>query len=118
MEEWKDVKYMIFDAPLVPGPFSDRLKVCKQVLDKNSNSTVQMISQTTCKNAEHLETLMDNITDEKVKGEGVMIKDPASVYERKRSYALLKVKRFDDAEAEVIGHVKGTGRLHASCGAI
>lgn len=29
MEHWKDVKYMIFDAPLVPGTFADRLKVCK-----------------------------------------------------------------------------------------
>jgi DNA ligase-1 len=38
------------------------------------------------------------------KGEGVMIKDPKSKYERKRSYVLLKVKRFEDAEATVIGH--------------
>lgn len=33
-----------------------------------------------------------------------MIKDPKSQYERRRSYSLLKVKRFDDAEATVIGH--------------
>lgn len=47
-----------------------------------------------------------------------MIKDPDSLYEHKRSNALLKVKRFDDAEATVIGHVKGTGRLWNACGAI
>jgi ATP-dependent DNA ligase len=33
-----------------------------------------------------------------------MIKDPNSEYEGTRSYSLLKVKRFEDAEAEVIGH--------------
>ena len=31
---------------------------------------------------------------------------------------LLKVKRFEDAEAKVIGHLKGTGRCHNMCGAI
>ena len=47
-----------------------------------------------------------------------MLKDPKSLYENKRSYSLLKVKRFEDAEATVIGHVKGTGRLWNACGAI
>jgi len=39
-----------------------------------------------------------------LKGEGVMLKDPKSDYERKRSFKLLKVKRFEDAEATVYGH--------------
>ena len=52
------------------------------------------------------------------KGEGVMIKDPKSAYEGSRSYSLLKVKRFEDAEAKVIGHNKGTGRCLDMCGAI
>jgi len=61
-----------------------------------------MIKQEKCKNKEHLEVLMDEITGGK--GEGVMIKDPNSLYERKRSNKLLKVKRFEDTEATVIGH--------------
>jgi DNA ligase-1 len=40
----------------------------------------------------------------KLKGEGLMLKDPESFYEKKRSKKLLKVKKFDDAEAIVIGH--------------
>lgn len=52
------------------------------------------------------------------KGEGVMIKDPNSKYERKRSHVLLKVKRFEDAEATVVGHQKGTGRITGLLGAI
>lgn len=52
------------------------------------------------------------------KGEGMMIKDPNSQYERKRSGALLKVKKFDDAEATIIGIEKGTGRLKHVMGAI
>lgn len=45
---------------------------------------------------------MDEITGGK--GEGVMIKDPKSQYERRRSYNLLKVKRFEDAEATVVAY--------------
>ena len=38
------------------------------------------------------------------KGEGDMLKDPKSDYQRKRSWSLLKVKRFEDAEATVYDH--------------
>jgi ATP-dependent DNA ligase len=34
----------------------------------------------------------------------MMIKDPESKYEGRRSDKLLKVKKFDDAEATVVGH--------------
>lgn len=47
-----------------------------------------------------------------------MIRDPSSLYEGKRSDTLLKVKKFDDAEATVLGHLKGTGRCSAMLGAL
>ena len=46
----------------------------------------------------------------KLGGEGIMIKDPKSKYEGKRSDFLLKVKKFDDAEAIVTGYEEGSGR--------
>lgn len=52
------------------------------------------------------------------KGEGLMIRDPNSYYEGRRSETLLKVKKFDDAEATVIGHLRGTGRCSDMLGAI
>ena len=47
-----------------------------------------------------------------------MLKDLNSAYEGRRSNYLLKVKRFEDTEATVIGHLKGTGRCANMCGAI
>ena len=47
-----------------------------------------------------------------------MLKDPESHYEGRRSLSLLKVKKFEDAEATVIAHNKGTGRCANMCGAI
>ena len=40
----------------------------------------------------------------KLEGEGVMLKNPKSFYERKKSKNLLKIKKFEDAEAVVIAH--------------
>lgn len=116
MDEWKNVKYMVFDAPLVPGTFEQRIAVAKTYINQKPNKTVHLIKQTKCKSASHLESSMDSVCGGK--GEGMMVKDPNSDYDRKRSYSLLKVKRFDDAEATVIGHVKGTGRLWNSLGAL
>ena len=75
-----------------------------------------MVKQTVCTSKDELATLMDTIL--KDKGEGVMLKDPASAYEGKRTKNLLKVKKFDDAEATVIGHQLGEGRCDTMCGAI
>jgi DNA ligase-1 len=46
----------------------------------------------------------------KVKGEGLMLRDPESFYENRRSKSLLKVKTFYDDEATILGYTKGTGR--------
>ena len=34
IEDWKKINYMIFDAPLVPGTFEERLVILKKELDK------------------------------------------------------------------------------------
>ena len=47
-----------------------------------------------------------------------MLRQPESKYENKRSDKLLKVKKFDDAEATVIAIEEGEGRLKDLMGAI
>ena len=116
VEKWKTIKFMIFDGPLLKGNFSKRLTILKEELAKNPNETVKLIEQTKCNDKKHLVELMDKICGGK--GEGVMLKDPNSKYEGTRSYSLLKVKRFEDAEATVIGHHRGSGRCDTMCGAI
>ena len=115
-ENWKQIKFMVFDGPLIKGTFAERLEVLKKEIDRAKSVNCVMVKQTVCKNREHLLTLMDEICGGK--GEGVMIKDPASSYEKRRSWNLLKVKRFEDAEATVYDHQAGTGRISNLCGAI
>ena len=116
MSRWKDIKFMIFDAPLAKGNFKQRLGFIKDELDRKPSKIVQMLDQKVCKSNEELATLMDEVLSDK--GEGVMLKDPKSKYEHKRSQNLLKVKKFEDAEAKVIGHQKGTGRCTGMLGAL
>lgn len=47
-----------------------------------------------------------------------MLRDPASVYENRRSKSLLKVKTFHDDEAVVLGYKPGTGRCQGMVGAL
>mmetsp|Transcript_45291 Transcript_45291/g.60135 ORF Transcript_45291/g.60135 Transcript_45291/m.60135 type:complete len:108 (-) Transcript_45291:213-536(-) len=107
---------MVFDAPLVKGTFEQRIKVCKDEIAKMPETVCEVLKQVKCGSKDELATLMDTVIG--AKGEGVMLKDPKSQYEGRRSLSLLKVKRFEDSEAKVIGHLKGTGRCWNMCGAI
>lgn len=51
-------------------------------------------------------------------GEGMMIRDPLSKYEYRRSNKMLKVKQAHDDEAVVIKKIKGTGRCAFMMGAL
>jgi DNA ligase-1 len=106
-EEWKGIKYMVFDAPKMKGTFKQRLDRIKKVFEKihkevPGSEFLQLVEHTEVKSLEHMTQELDKVTG--AGGEGVMIKDPNSPYENRRSNLLLKVKKFDDAEATVIGH--------------
>jgi DNA ligase-1 len=115
-EEWKDITYMVYDAPNFKGKFSERLAAIEKTLNKNPSKHLVFHKQVVCQNQAHLDEEMKKVIA--LKGEGLMIKDPNCPYEAKRSKYLLKVKQFEDTEATVIAHLKGTGRCAAMMGAI
>ena len=107
---------MIFDAPKVKGPFKKRLELLKKEIGKLGSKHVEVLDHSICESHEHLMKEMDKVTAKG--GEGIMLRDPESLYEGTRSDKILKVKKFEDAEATVIGHEKGTGRCSAMLGAL
>jgi DNA ligase-1 len=54
----------------------------------------------------------------KAGGEGLMLHRGASLYRAVRNDDLLKFKPFDDAEAQVIGHLPGRGKHAGRLGAL
>lgn len=113
---WEDVKYLVFDGPAIPGNFAKRLKVLKDALEGIDSKYIELHKHEVCKDEEHLQKEMKRVIA--LKGEGMMIRDPKSKYEHRRTKTMLKVKEFHDDEATVIGSNKGTGRLEKLMGAI
>ena len=114
--DWKEITFMVFDAPLVPGTFTDRLEVLKKSLAAYDEKIVKYHEHVVCQSQAHLDAELKKVLDKE--GEGLMIKDPNSKYEGIRSKSLLKIKVMLDAEATVIGTESGTGRCSYMMGAL
>jgi DNA ligase-1 len=115
-ELWKEVRYLVFDAPGATGGFEDRLEFLRDVLRRQPSPFVQPHEHQLCAGTEHLRSELERI--EALGGEGLMLREPGSLYEAGRSSTLLKVKTFHDAEAIVIGHEPGAGRHKGRLGAL
>lgn len=115
-DSWNQITYCIFDAPEQPGPFEDRIKYCRNLLEKFPQKHIRVLDQTICKSVEHLKEMLKSV--ESLGGEGLMLREPGSLYEEGRSNTLLKVKSFFDIEAEVTGYVPGKGKYKGLTGGL
>jgi DNA ligase-1 len=104
--EWKMVKYMVFDLPLVDRPFKERYEMLKSMIKGINN--VEVVDHIQIKSIDHFSKLHKNWT--KQGGEGSMLRDPNSYYENNRSHSLLKVKDFFDDEVVVENVELGKGK--------
>jgi DNA ligase-1 len=115
-EHWRSLKYVVFDAPSAGGQFEHRLKVLNETLPPGRANYAVMLAQSVCRGLDDLRQRLADV--EGVGGEGLMLRQPASVYEAGRSTTLLKVKTFHDAEARVVEHLAGAGRHKGRLGAL
>ncbi len=114
--EWKALRYLVFDAPKHGGVFEERLDHLREVVGQDKLQYARMHPHETCRDVAHLKEELARV--EALGGEGLMLRKPKSKYEQGRSYTLLKVKTFHDAEARVIEHVAGMGKHKGRLGAL
>jgi DNA ligase-1 len=114
--KWEKVRYLIFDAPQVQGGFEKRLDFARRWFRQHPNSYAEVLKQEICENEMHLQKKLREI--ESLGGEGLMLRKPDSPYTVGRSYDLLKVKTYKDAEAKVIKHLPGSGKHAGRLGAL
>ena len=107
-EAWRKVSYVVFDAPEHGGPFEGRLAHLDGWFSSARPPHASAHPHAPCLGADHLRRELDRVIA--AGGEGLMLRQPGSAYERCRSSTLLKVKQFQDAEAVVIAHVAGKGK--------
>lgn len=110
---WKAVRFMVFDAPS-KLPFEERQAKLSTYTLKCPYAGVH--PQEKVKSLEHVKEALSKV--EALGGEGLMLREPGSLYEVGRSMTLLKVKSFSDDEATVIGYQKGKGRHKGRTGAL
>ncbi len=114
-DHWRDVRFVVFDAPNSPEPFEDRQARLRDWL-AGTTEFASVLDQQVCDDVIHLRTELDRI--EALGGEGLMLRQPGSLYEVGRSTTLLKVKTFMDAEARVVDHLPGKGKHKGRLGAL
>lgn len=115
-DHWKDISFVVFDAPKLEKPFEDRMDYIKECLANSTIKYARPHEHSTCQGIDHLRTELERV--EKLGGEGLMMRRPKSRYEVGRSATLLKVKTFHDAEAKVLKHEPGAGRHKGRMGAL
>ncbi|HRI71788.1 MAG TPA: DNA ligase [Polyangium sp.] len=115
-DHWKEIVYVVFDAPNVSGSFEDRMAEVKKHLSPDCTPYARVLEQERCQGIDHLRAELERV--EKLGGEGLMMRRPGSKYEIGRSFSLLKVKTFHDAEARIVAHQAGTGKHKGRLGSL
>jgi DNA ligase 1 len=115
-DHWKELRYVVFDAPAMDAPFEDRLRFVEDRLRSGPPPHAQPHAHVVCNGIAHLKAELARV--ESLGGEGLMLRQPGSKYEVGRSTTLLKVKTFHDAEARVVAHAAGEGRHKGRVGAL
>lgn len=128
--EWFNVKFYAYDLPEETGTFSQRYEKLKLIVSQYENiwkqiqENFEMFKNVSCplvltehikvKSMDHMKQFYNSVL--KLKGEGIMLKDPESDYENKRSNYLLKYKPNFDAEAIIVGYKEGSGKYSGKLG--
>ena len=115
-EHWRDVYYMVFDLPRAAGPFDDRLRTLRRLLKDHDNPHLRLVRQIKVADRAALNRRLEKVIE--AGGEGLMLHRGDAPYRSYRSTDLLKVKPYQDAEARVVAHLPGEGRLEGKMGAL
>lgn len=124
-KEWHRVKYMVFDAPdFAMEPVEERWRRIRAIFPTapfacaslRDGTHVFMVEQVKCENATHFQSLVDKVLS--IGGEGVMLRAPYSMYERRRSLTLYKWKPIYDADARVVGYEEGQNNAAGLVGSL
>jgi len=113
---WRQIRFMVFDLPTLNQPFSERIAAMKALLQPSPSPFLAMVAQRRATDHERLMSALDKVVSEG--GEGLMLRRGGSLHSAGRSDDLLKVKRYDDAEAVVVAHLAGSGKYEGMLGSV
>lgn len=115
-QEWRRIRFMVFDLPASQLSFDGRLVVLQTLLNGVSSPYLALVEQHKVSDTAELMARLAEV--ESRGGEGLMLQRGDARYQAQRSDALLKLKRHQDAEAVVVGHLPGKGKYTHLLGAL
>lgn len=114
--DWSQIRFMVFDLPASGAPFTARHVELLGLVQRIGKHWVQAVPQARVRSRGELTAMLEQVV--RGGGEGLMLHRGASLYRAQRNDDLLKLKPFEDAEARVVGHVPGRGKLAGQLGAL
>ena len=75
-DEWKQVTYVVFDAPNAKGGFEDRIAHVEKVMKRAEAPHARALEHVVCKGMDHLREELARV--EALGGEGLMLRQPSS----------------------------------------
>ncbi len=117
-DAWHQITFMIFDIPSEANrPFEERITLVNEICAKANSKNIQAVNHQQVTANSNINKMLSDI--EEVGGEGLMFRQPTSMYIGKRSKTLIKMKSFKDEEATIIGYAtEGQGRLAGTTGSL
>ena len=114
--DWRQVRYMIFELPEHPGTFTRRVRKMVKLTEILKIPWLQPIPQIRLNSEDALLNMLDGIVTKG--GEGLMLHRADSLYHSGRSDDLLKLKPWQDAEATVVEILPGKGKFNGMMGSL
>lgn len=114
--DWRDLRYVVFELPGAPGPFAARAAALQRIVHDAACPQLAAAEQRPVADTAALQRHLVEVV--RGGGEGLMLHRADAPYVTGRSSVLLKLKPLRDAEATVLGHVEGQGRLRGHMGAL
>ena len=115
-EDWQKIQYRVFDLPAGTGTFTQRLSDLQRLVSKADSPYLQLIPQFKLTDQPELMAKLDELVAQGA--EGLMLHHQDALYQDGRSSNLLKLKKYQDAEATVIDQLVGKGKYHNMLGSL
>jgi DNA ligase len=115
-EEWRQVRYMVFELPGAAGDFTAQLGRVRAIVAAAQVPWLGMVEQFRVADRQALRHRLHEVVHGG--GEGLMLHRADAPWLTGRNDALLKLKPWQDAEARVVAHRGGHGKYAGMVGAL
>ncbi|MDX1536959.1 DNA ligase [Arsukibacterium sp.] len=114
--EWQHIRYYLFELPDAAGTFTERISEMQRLSQQYSSPYLLVVPQFRIHDTATLRAKLGEL--ERAGAEGLMLHQQNALYKTGRSRDLLKLKTYQDTEAEVIGYRPGKGKYRGMAGAL